>query len=171
LGYSAEDKAAVKAGGLTKLEKLFSESYAIDLNATQAILRVDSNTPFPRNKSSMLLRTERVRNYIDYLLFQRAQKMNIDAEWVLKAAVELFHKCMSDVEVKDTNGVSIGVYRFDSRGANAALNTIGKHVGVQAFKQRVEHTGTDGGPMVFWGNQSQSQPKKRRPPQPPRRKN
>ncbi len=171
MAFLKEDKEAVKTGGLTRREKSFAESYIVDFNATAAVLRLNPDTPSPAYRASLLLKLERVRNHIDYLLFQRAQNMKIDAEWVLNAAVELFDKCMTNVEVKDTNGIPMGVYRFDSRGANAALNTIGKHIGVQAFKQLVEHTGTDGGPMVFWGNQSQSQPKKRRPPQPPRRKN
>lgn len=169
MSYIREDQEAIKAGGLSRREKSFAESYIIDFNATAAMRRL--NVPNPAYRASLLLRMDRVRNYVDSLLFLRAQKMDIDAKWVLGAAVELYNKCMANVEVKDSNGKPIGVYRFDSRGANAALNTIGKHVGVQAFKQLVEHTGTEGGPMVFWGNQSQSQPKKRRPPQPPRRKN
>ncbi|MEE9354356.1 MAG: terminase small subunit [Methylococcaceae bacterium] len=171
MGYTKEDRETIKAGGLSRREKSFAESYIVDFNATAALLRLDPNTSSPGIRASLILKRERVRKYIDSLLFQRAQKMKVDAEWVLNAAVELYNKCMANVEVKDTNGIPMGLYRFDSRGANAALNTIGKHVGVQAFKQLVEHTGTDGGPMVFWGNQSQSQPKKRRPPQPPRRKN
>lgn len=169
MSYIKEDQEAIKAGGLSRREKSFAESYIIDFNATAALRRL--GTPNPAYRASMLLKLERVRNHIDFLLFLRAQRMEVDAKWVLNAAVELYNKCMANIECKDTNGVKMGVYRFDSRGANAALNTIGKHVGVQAFKQLVEHTGTEGGPIVFWGNQSQSQSKKRRPPQPPRRKN
>lgn len=170
MGFSKIDRESIRAGGLTRREKSFAESYIIDFNATNAFLRIQNNSPIPSKKGSMLLKGERVHNYIDFLLFQRAQAMNIDAKWVLSAAVELYNKCMADIEVKDSNGKPIGVYKFDSRGANAALNTIGKHVGVQAFKKLIEHSGVEGGPIVFWGNQNQSQPKKRRPPQPPQRK-
>lgn len=166
MGYSDEDRDSIKAGGLTRLEKLFAESYVIDFVGTQAILRVDGDTLFPGNRASMMLKSERVRRYIDVLLEKRMKNMRVDAEWVLNAAVELYEKCMVNVEVKDSDGIPIGVYKFDSRGANAALNTIGKHVGVQAFKKLVEHTGKEGGPIVFWGGQGAELPKKRKLPFP-----
>jgi phage terminase small subunit len=54
-------------------------------------------------------------------------------------------KCRADVPVLDKRGQPTGEYRFDSAGANRALELIGKHLGM--FKERVEHTGPDGGPI------------------------
>ncbi len=155
---------------LSEKEEAFCQEYLVDLNATQALIRSGHQCPNPMVIGRKLMNLQSIRSRIDELFEERSRGTGIDARWVLNAAVELHNRCMANVKPLDSNGLPIGVYRFDSSGANAALKTIGKHISVQAFKKLVEHTGIDGAPMVIWGNQSQSQPQKRRPPQPPRRK-
>lgn len=142
---------------LSEKEEFFCREYIVDLDAKQALIRSGHDCHNPMAISRRLMDMPRIRSRIEDLLEERSKKSGIDAGWVLNAAVELFNRCMTHEPVTDKDGNNIGVYKFDSRGANAALSTIGKHVGVQAFKKLVEHTGADKGPIVFWGNQSQSQ--------------
>lgn len=137
---------------LLKEEESFCQEYIIDFDAKQALIRSGHECPNPMVISRQLMNLPRIRDRIEDLLEIRSKSIGVDAHWVLESAVKLFNRCMTHEAVVDKDGNDIGVYKFDSRGANAALNTIGKHIGVQAFKKIIEHAGKDGGPMIFWGN-------------------
>jgi phage terminase small subunit len=64
-----------------------------------------------------------------------AKKVEIDAAWVLKQLVEVFECCMQQKPVRDKEGNPTGEYRFDAAGAARALELIGKHKAVNAFKE------------------------------------
>jgi phage terminase small subunit len=155
---------------LSEEEEEFCQEFLVDLDSKQALIRMNHECDNPAMIGRRLMDLPRIRSRIEVLQEERSKRLGVDAEWVLTAAVELYNRCMATVAVKDKDGVPLGVYKFDSSGANTALKTIGQHVGVRAFKKLVEHTGESGGPIVLWGNQSNALPTKRRPPQPPRRK-
>jgi hypothetical protein len=54
---------------------------------------------------------------------------------VLKQMVEVFERCMQHKPVLDKEGNPTGEYRFDAAGVNRALEQIGKHKSVNAFKE------------------------------------
>ena len=64
-----------------------------------------------------------------------SEKAEIDSAWVLREMVEVYHRCMQDVPVLDKEGNPTGEYRFAHSGANKALENIGKHTSVNAFKE------------------------------------
>ena len=64
-----------------------------------------------------------------------AEKAEVDAAWVLKQIVEVFARCMQHKPALDKDGNPIGIYRFDSAGASRALELMGKHKSVNAFKK------------------------------------
>lgn len=138
---------------LLEKEEAFCQEYIVDFEAKQALIRSGHNCHNPMVISRQLMNLPRIRSRIEELLEIRSKIIGVDAHWVLESAVKLFNRCMTHEAVVDKDGNDIGVYKFDSRGANAALNTIGKHIGVQAFKKIIEHASKDGGPMVFWGNE------------------
>jgi hypothetical protein len=49
--------------------------------------------------------------------------------------VEVFERCMQHKPVLDKDGNPTGEYRFDSAGAARALELMGKHKSVNAFKE------------------------------------
>lgn len=55
-----------------------------------------------------------------------AEKTSIDAAWVLKKAAELHDKALEEKQLSVAKG---------------ALDIIGKHVDVQAFKEHIQHSG------------------------------
>lgn len=62
-----------------------------------------------------------------------SERAEIDAAFVLRGSVEVFERCMQREPVLDKDGNQIGIFRFDSAGANRALEGIGKHKAVNAF--------------------------------------
>lgn len=80
---------------------------------------------------------------------ERCERTSIDADYVLRQAVKLHERCMQEVKPKvHRNGDQVEdeegnpVYEFNAAGAAKSLELVGKHVNVQAFKDRIEHSGT-----------------------------
>ena len=132
---------------LTNKRKKFVAEYLIDLNATRAAERAGYNKKSARQQGAYLLTNKTIKQQIDDAITQRSQELKIDAEWVLKQAVELHQRCMQNVKPKmirrggemvqaqDDEGNLL--YVFDAANAKASLDLIGKHVDVQAFKDTV----------------------------------
>lgn len=59
-----------------------------------------------------------------------AERLSIDREWVLATLVENVNRAMQAVEVKDHKGTGTGEYKYEGSVANAALNLIGKELGM-----------------------------------------
>lgn len=70
----------------------------------------------------------------------RAEKIQIDAGWVLRQAVALHDHCVNEPVLKDGEHVTDKdgnpLYRVNVAGAARALELIGKHVGVQAWQTK-----------------------------------
>jgi phage terminase small subunit len=101
-----------------------------------------------RKNASRLRANEDVSARIDELLSRVAEVAVVDAAYVLKQAVKLHERCMQEIEpwldrrgaqVRDEQGNPL--YVFNAAGAAKALELVGKHVSVQAFKDKIEHTG------------------------------
>ena len=133
-------------------QKRFVDEYLVDLNATQAAIRAGYSSKTAKQQSSRLLLTNvDVASAIATSKQERSDATNIDAEWVLNKAVDLYQRCAQEVtpvlhprshkQVRDEDGNPI--YKFNAAGANRALEIIGKHVEVAAFRDRVEFS--DGG--------------------------
>jgi phage terminase small subunit len=79
-------------------------------------------------QASRMLRIVKVQEEIKILQKPILEKLGIDAEWVLVNLKEVAERCKQDQAVLDSTGKPIGEYRFDSGGANKALELIGKHL-------------------------------------------
>ncbi|WP_419904668.1 terminase small subunit [Kiloniella sp.] len=121
-------------GKLTVKQRRFVEEYLIDLNATQAAIRAGYSPNSVKQTASRVLNKPVVRAAINQAQVERSERLKIDADYVLKGAVELFERCMQRSPVADADGE----YKFQHSGAGKALELIGKHVSVQAFKEKVE---------------------------------
>lgn len=79
---------------------------------------------------------------------ERLQKTDIEAEWVVRELVDVVKKCREYTPVLDFKGKQItretddgkvvAVYDFNAKGATAALDLLGKHLGM--YKEKVEVT-------------------------------
>lgn len=138
---------------LTDKQELFAREYLKDLNATQAAIRAGYSENTARKIGSENLTKPDIQDFIAELNRERMERVQIDADYVLRQAVKLHERCMQEVEpLTDRRGEEITdekgrtIYGFDAKGAAAALKLVGEHITVQAFKTSVkaEHSGSIG---------------------------
>lgn len=117
-------------------QRLFVAEFLIDLNATQAAIRAGYSAKTAEQQGCRLLRNAQVAAAIDEAKVDRAEKAKIDAAWVLNEAVGIFE--LARDKAKDTKSATM------IAAARGTLELIGKHVGVQAFNEKVDHISSDG---------------------------
>jgi len=133
---------------LTPKQEQFCQEYLIDLNATQAAIRAGYSEDSAGVEGCRLLKNANVYARVKELQADRLEKLQINQDWVLLRLMQISDRCMQQEEVKEFDYVSkelkgTGEYQFDSNGANKSTELIGKHLGM--FKDRIEHTGANGG--------------------------
>ena len=134
---------------LTPKQQRFIDEYLIDLNATQAAIRAGYSPRTARAIACENLAKPDIQEAIAKAKIERSEATKIDAEWVLKQAVELFERCMQHVRpaknpktgkpLIDDDGNAL--YVFNTGGAARALELVGKHVDIGAFRDRLEVSG------------------------------
>ncbi len=151
---------------LTAKQQRFVEEYLIDLNATQAAIRAGYAESGASVEGARLLANAKVAAAVATLKAERSERTRIDAAWLLK---RLADEALADVNdlydeqgrvrpVKDwpliwRQGLVAGL-DVETIGEGAGhitklkisdrvkrLELLGKHIDVQAFKEKVEHTG------------------------------
>jgi phage terminase small subunit len=122
-------------------QEAFCLEYIVDLNGSKAAIRAGYSEKTARQIASQLLTKLNIQDRIAELKEERSKRTKIDADWVLTSAKRVFDRCMQDEPVI-LAGEPTGEYKFDSSGANKALDLIGKHVDVQAFLTKQEISAT-----------------------------
>jgi len=110
-------------------QRRFADEYLKDRNGKQAAIRAGYAPGSAEVTASRLLSHAKVSAYIAKQVNKRSEKLQIDAEWVLREAADLYVECRRE---------------GDRSQANKCLDTIGKHIDVQAFKDKVDLTSSDG---------------------------
>jgi len=88
--------------------------------------------------ATTLLNTPDVQELINARLTMEVQRQRlVNAQWVLQQAVVVHNKCMQVETIKDRDGDPI-TGPFQPIAALRALDLIGKHVDIQAFKEVIE---------------------------------
>lgn len=111
--------------GLNDKQLRFIEEYLVDLNATQAAIRAGYSERTAYRQGADLLKKPQVAEAIAERNQARSERTQLDADWVLKQAEHLYEQCL----IKD-----------DHRTAIKALELVGKHASVGAWKERIEHS-------------------------------
>ncbi len=130
---------------LTKKQELFCIEYLVDLNATQAAIRAGYSEKTAQAIGAENLTKPLMAEEITKLFKERASKVKVNADWVLDQAVKLHNRCMQTEPVLDRNGEHIkdedgnSLYKFEHAGASKSLELIGKHIDIQAFKEKVQN--------------------------------
>ena len=134
---------------LTPKQQCFIEEYLIDLNGAESAIRAGYSEKTAKQQASRLLTNVDVAAAVEKAKRERSEATKIDAEWVLHQAVELHRRCMQEVkpalhpksrrQLKDDSGNLL--FTFNAAAANRALELVGKHVDIGAFKDRLEVSG------------------------------
>lgn len=141
---------------LTPKQARFVQEYLVDLNATQAAIRSGYSEKTAYSIGNENLSKPDVAEAIETEMTKRAEAVEVSAQWVLDQAVRLYRRCTQDVvplldrkgnQIMDGDGNAL--FAFDSKGAVAALTMVGKHVNVQAFRDKVSLENPDGSAVQF----------------------
>lgn len=162
---------------LTKRQAEFCQQYLKDLNGTQAAIRAGYSKKGAHVQAAQLLSNHKVSVHLQELMQERAQRTEIDADWVLKRLAQDATADLADLydelgqlkAVKDwplafRTGLVAGIETVQERDGFSPdgdpafvtvrkvklmdraklLEMVGRHVGVQAFKDKIEHSGKVG---------------------------
>lgn len=139
---------------LTDKQAAFVREYLVDLNATQAAIRAGYSERTASRIGPQLLGKTCVREAIEKAQAKRARRVEVTQDYVLSNLVEVVERTMQRAPVLDRKGEQVtdeegrAVWTFDAKGANRALELLGKHLGIFTDKVRAEVSGPDGGPMA-----------------------
>jgi phage terminase small subunit len=131
--------------------QLFAAEYVKDMDHVRAAKAVG----YGPTHGGRLMQDEFVLKCIAEEMLHRAERLQLDQNWVIGHLVELVERCMQKTPVirwdydvkgmaqaKDEDGNHI--WSFDSRGANKALELLGRHL--RMFTDKLE-IGDAGDPM------------------------
>lgn len=127
-------------------QQKFVDEYLLDMNALQACIRAGYSAKTAHVQSAQLMKIPEIKAQINEALRIRSEKTGIDAEFVLHKAAEMLDMCLGNKPVKKvivSDGVpeSMDVKEFNAAGAGKALELLGKHVNIGAFKDKIEMSG------------------------------
>lgn len=118
---------------LTDKQERFCQEYVIDLNGTQAAIRAGYSKKTAREQAARLLTNVIIEGKIKELQTTVADKLEVDATWVMNRFKEISERCMQAQPVLLRDGTPTGEYVFDSAGANKSTEMLGKMIG--AFRE------------------------------------
>ena len=130
---------------LTPKAQRFIDEYCVDMNGTQAAIRAGYSKRSARQIADQNLSKHDIREAIMKRRKELSEASFLDAVYVLEGFKENFERAMTAVPVLDRDGAKTGEYVYQGAVANRALELIGKHLGM--FKERLEHSGPDSGPI------------------------
>ena len=160
---------------LTDKQEMFCREYLIDLNATQAAIQAGYSEKTSNEQGARLLANVSVQSRISELKAQRNDRIDVDADYVLKRLFEIDQMDVLDIllangelkPIKDwpkvwrttLSGMDVTEMAGDAAGLLKKikwpdkvknLELLGKHVTVQAFKDNVKNelVGPNGLPLA-----------------------
>lgn len=125
---------------LTAKQATFCKEYVVDFNATQGATRAGYSPRTANEQGARLLAKASVQVEIRRLIDERAKRVEVDADFVVRMLVENVQRSMQAVAVVDAEGNPIGEYRYNGAVANKSLELLGRHLGMFTDRQEIEHS-------------------------------
>ena len=114
---------------LEEKQKMFCKEYLVDFNGTQAAIMAGYSKKTANEQASRLLTKVNVQAYLKKLIEKRNERTKITQDDVVADIIKVKDRCMQNEAVLDKEGNETGIYKFDSNGANKALDMLMKHTG------------------------------------------
>lgn len=95
---------------LTDKQEMFCMEYIIDFNATQAAIRAGYSSTSARQVGFDNMTKHDIQSRIKELIEERNNRVQVDADYVLKQAVKLHQRCMQEVRPKIIRGQQIKIW-------------------------------------------------------------
>ena len=132
---------------LTDKQRKFVSEYLVDLNATQAAIRAGFSERTAGSMAQKLVAKSHIQEAIKAAQAQREKRTLVTVDYVVSSLREVVERCLQKSPVTNAKGKQVqdeqgrDVWKFDSAGANRALELLGKHV--NAFGERKEEAQED----------------------------
>lgn len=123
---------------LTAKQAAFCREYLVDLNATQAAIRAGYSKKTAGAIGNENLQKPEIARVIAELADQRAERTQVDADWVLAEAVNLYKMAVED------GNLAV---------AARTLEIAGRHINVGAFQDKLAVESTVEGSLTVNTNQ------------------
>lgn len=133
---------------LNDKQDLFCREYIKDWNGAAAAIRAGYSKRTAASQASRLLTKVNISARIGKAMQNRVERVEVDADWVLKKSVELTERCFADIRPVIIGGEQAHsedgdpMYTFNAQGAAKGLELVGKHVDIQAFKDQLQVEGS-----------------------------
>ena len=155
---------------LNQRQEMFCREYIKDLNGTQAAIRAGYSPKTADRMAYELLKKPEIQAFVLQSKAERVEEVKVDANYVLKRLIEIDEMDVADI--LDDGGDFLPIrkwpktWRTTLSGLDIAiinsgdteaiikkikwpdkvknLELIGKHIGVGAFTEKVDHTSSDG---------------------------
>ncbi len=151
---------------LNPKQRRFVAEYLKDQNGTQAAIRAGYSKKTAQEQSSELLSKPMIRAEVDMYLKKVTDKALVTTEFVVSLLKENALRSMQKQKVMEFDWVEkmlvqkkamienqetgaleeVGIWEYDSMGANKALELLGKYLKI--LTDRKEVTGADGKPLI-----------------------
>jgi phage terminase small subunit len=120
--------------GLNPKQRLFAREYLVDLNATQAAIRAGYSAEWANRTASRLVGKSRLRRYIRELQEERAARVELTADKVVRELALIGFSNVADYQVTDAGNLTIRPHA-----------DVGAVRAVSSFKRKVRKVpGTEG---------------------------
>ena len=155
---------------LNQRQELFCREYIKDLNGTQAAIRAGYSPRTADRMAYELLKKPEIQAFVLQSKAERVEEVKVDANYVLKRLIEIDEMDVADILDDGGDFLPIRkwpkVWRTTLSGLDIAiinsgdtetilkkikwpdkvknLELLGKHIGVGAFTEKVDHTSSDG---------------------------
>ena len=83
-----------------------------------------------RANASVLKANQSIQARVAELHTGMAERFVVTRQWVIDQLVENVRRAMQAVPLRDADGNVVGVFRYDGRTANRALELLGKEIGM-----------------------------------------
>lgn len=129
-------KKAEKKHKLTDKQEMFCKEYLVDLNATRAAIRAGYSEKTAKDIACENLAKPYLQERIQELMANRAEKVTVTAENVLKSILDIRDTSTQKIALTDKEGNETGYDMLDKNAALKANELLGKHLVL--FTDKVE---------------------------------
>jgi hypothetical protein len=127
--------------GLTVQEEAYCRARAFGMTQSEAVSVISGGKTKQAGTGSHWEKKPHVKARINELrheITERAvEKASLDRQWVLERLMKVADRCMQ-AEPVVVRGEQTGEYKFDSAGANRALELLGKEMGMFVERKQID---------------------------------
>ena len=113
--------------------ELLAQAYVQEFHWQKAVWiagLAKQDDPGSKDVAYRIAKRPEVKRRVREIMKKRTDQIGINSDWVLMHLAEVVERAMAVHEIHDRDGNPTGVFEFDGRNANRALELIGNHLGM-----------------------------------------